>query len=64
MQKNSNIKVRKLYELTRMLEISSIDVEKIMTDKKPSNEKVCITDGPRPPMYKSAMYGAVSIKDF
>ena len=64
MLKKSNIKCKKLYELTRLLGISSIDVEKIMTDRKPSSEQVYLTDGPGPSMYKSAMYGAVSIKDF
>jgi hypothetical protein len=64
MQKKSNIKLRELYELTKMLEISSIDVEKIMIDCKSSNEQICLTDGPKPPMYKSALYGAISIYDF
>jgi len=62
MPKKSNIKWRKLYELTRMIGISSIDVEKIMTERNPSSKQVCIADGP--PDYCSALYGSVSIKDF
>ena len=62
MQQKSNIKWRKLIEITRMLGINSKDVETIMTDRKPSNEQVCLTDGP--PNYLSALYGVVSIKDF
>ncbi|UCF49089.1 MAG: hypothetical protein JSU91_04885 [Thermoplasmatales archaeon] len=58
----SNIKWRKIYELTRLLGLNSIDVEILITDKKQSCKQVCLTDGP--PNYLSTMYGTISIKDF
>jgi hypothetical protein len=62
MQQKSNIKWRRLNELTKLLDINNIDIVTIITDIKPSNEQVCITDGPS--HYNSGMYSVVSIKDF
>ncbi len=61
MLQKSNIKWRKLNELTRTLGLNSKDVETIMIERKPSSEQVCLTDGP--PNYLSTLYGTVSIKD-
>ncbi len=62
MLKKSNIKRERINELTDMLEISRIEVESILANRASSDEQGCLIAGP--PEYLSAMYGAVSIKDF
>jgi len=62
MLKKSNIKRERINELTDMLEISRMEIENILANRTSLNEQDCLTVGP--PEYLSAMYGAVSIKDF
>lgn len=61
MIKKSNIEQKNLNKLLRLLDINSNDIEKILTEKKPTDKQDYLTDGPRD--YMSGLYGVVSIKD-